>query len=94
MSDPYNWFLQNDTDNVWATAGNNIYNTNKAFVGVGTTTPEFNLDITGDLQADRVHGVHYEDITNTPYQSWDINNNNIFALNTGRHGNDHDRDIC
>jgi len=86
MSDPYNWFFAQDTDNVWATAGNTIYNTNKGFVGVGTTTPEYNLDITGDLQADRVYGVHYEDITNTPYQSWDINNNNIFALNTGNVG--------
>jgi len=36
MSDPYNWFFAQDTDNVWATAGNTIYNTNKGFVGVGT----------------------------------------------------------
>ena len=35
----------------WNSNGNNIYNNNSGNVGIGTTTPLFNLDVSGNLRA-------------------------------------------
>ncbi len=39
------WAPAADDNGVWTTAGSNIYNSNTANVGIGTTTPAYKLDI-------------------------------------------------
>ncbi len=38
-------------NNSWTTSGNNIYNNNSGNVGIGTTTPLYNLDVNGNFRA-------------------------------------------
>jgi hypothetical protein len=45
----------------WTTSGNNIYNTNTANVGIGTTTPAVKLDVKGSINTSGV----------TLYNNWD-----------------------
>jgi hypothetical protein len=40
---------------VWATSGNDIYNTNSANVGIGTSNPQHKLHTTGNIRADGRH---------------------------------------
>jgi hypothetical protein len=48
-------FAQSSTARAqWGTSGTNIYNTNSGNVGIGTTTPAANLEISGDNPLPRV----------------------------------------
>lgn len=63
------------TNAQWATSGDDIYSTNTANVGIGTTTPQVKLDVRGSLNATRV----------TLFEEWDnvlcsVDNGNNYQL--------------
>jgi hypothetical protein len=41
----------------WADSGNDIYNTNSGNVGIGTTNPQFRLDVAGRINGNNSNGV-------------------------------------
>lgn len=69
----------------WATSGSNIYNTNSGNVGIGTSNPQENLHVNGDIF---IGGNFYKggnlSIVNTAIGVWSAEGGLLTGFNSGR----------
>src|ERR1043165_9232680 len=57
----------------WNTNGSHIYNSNAGYVGVGTSSPIFNLDVTGTFRASSfVTASEYLTLSPSPNSSYRV----------------------
>jgi len=70
----------------WSAIGNNIYNSNSGNVGIGTNNPQYNLDVTGTVNA--TGGFYINGVAFTPTQWTNLNSDIMFnsASNGGNVG--------
>jgi hypothetical protein len=88
-------FIAGTSNAQWAATGNDIYNTNSRYVGIGTSTPLAKLDVRGYVNATRLtlfeegdnvlcsrqNGEHHQLIGT--YSGWDTRGVYVAAYNAG-----------